>query len=42
MPAILYVLCGILIGVPVCGIVKAVVGTTKLAKKLHQVLMMLH
>ena len=42
MPTILYVLGGILIGAPVCGIIRSLIGTGKIAKKLRQTLMMLH
>ena len=42
MPTILYFLGGILIGVPLFGIVRSLIGTGRIAKKLRQTLMMLH
>ena len=42
MPIILYFLGGFMIGIPLFGIIRALFSTGKIAKKLHQTLMMLH
>lgn len=41
MPAILYIIAGICVGIPVCGIIHTFFGTRNILKKLRHAMMML-